>query len=285
MSLKEQWTFQAKKVDNFIIEYWNKFSNSNQLNIENYIESMKYSTIDGGKRFRPVLSAFTAKALNFSEDKVLPFGVALEFIHCFSLIHDDLPCMDDDDMRRGKASNHIEFGEATALLAGDGLIMEAVQLILSSYQDKPSLALQLARLLMEAAGSKGMIAGQILDLKAKETKQHLENIERVHLYKTGALIRAAVKGAALIANANSSQLENLDEYAKNLGIAFQVADDLLELNDGIEELGSYPGILGKEASEKHLQDLSDSAIKSLNNFGENAELLRAVVEFNHSRNH
>lgn len=245
-------------------------------------ESIRYSVTEGGKRFRPALSLFTAKALGRPYAIALPYALAVEFVHTYSLIHDDLPCMDDDDERRGRSTNHKVFGEATALLAGDALLTEAFVLISKSGHENPVGALRSIEVLSSAAGRKGMVGGQAEDLLAQREKVTEEALRQLHQMKTGALIEASVVGAAHLCGATSQQLESLTAYARNLGLAFQVADDLLDFV-GKEELGNYCALWGVEKTKSFLKDLTASALDHLSSWGEAAELLREVVRFNSSR--
>ncbi|MFK8138176.1 MAG: polyprenyl synthetase family protein [Bdellovibrionales bacterium] len=280
---KRDWFELAEEVDSYFITYWEERFEFLLEGTSEYKDSIKYSTLAGGKRFRPILALYAGEALGVEKKKILAYAAAVEMIHSFSLIHDDLPCMDDDDYRRGKLSNHKKFGEAIALLAGDGLVFEAVEIIKNHYFEEPKIALELIGSLMEASGSMGMIAGQVIDLHAQKEKLEIAEIEQVHLHKTGALIRAAVDGPAILAGATGIQRESLREYGEQLGLAFQVKDDLLEVEEGKVEKGSYPGIIGVVAANRVLTEVSDNALRNLEHFDSSADRLRAMVEFNRKR--
>ncbi|MNS94514.1 Farnesyl diphosphate synthase [compost metagenome] len=241
---------------------------------------MKYSATNGGKRFRPVLSLLTAELFDCPAEKVLPFAMAVEFIHTYSLIHDDLPCMDNDDIRRGKPTNHKVYGEAFALLAGDSLLTEAFFILAKHYPDHAG---SLVLLLSEAAGISGMVGGQAIDLKAGEKKFTLDELTHLHRLKTGALIRVAVEGAAVIAGANSQHREKLKAFGEGLGLAFQVADDVLDHGEKDQDERSFTGILGLEGTKKYLSQISSDTLAQLQAVGKKSELLEGLVDFNEQR--
>ena len=257
-------------------------------------EAMRYSVLNGGKRMRPLLVYATGEALGI-EPKILDIpAAALELIHVYSLVHDDLPAMDDDDLRRGKPTCHKAFDEATAILVGDALQAFAFQLLASHPQlaVSPVQRLRMLEHLAQAAGSRGMVGGQAIDLAAVgNTLTELE-LEFMHIHKTGALIRASVLLAAYtVDNIAPEQLQRLDHFAKCLGLAFQVQDDILDVESDTQTLGkmrgadaaagkpTYPSIMGMPAAKAKLQDLYDEAVAALAGFGESADLLREIAEF------
>ncbi len=268
---------------------WQKCREHFQAFVEDYFasdkrllaESMLY-TLRQGKKFRPFLSYATARVFSDNTRTILAYSVAVEMVHAFSLIHDDLPALDNDDFRRGMQTNHKVYGEDVAILAGDALINEAYLLIANYYESNPSLALDLIRLLTANVGRNGMIEGQILDLKAQKATVDIEELKKIHQLKTACLIQAAILGAAKIHSASQEELDALKTYGSYLGLGFQIADDLLEEK---HELGSYVHLLGQEAAAKALQDCSDKALAALKIFGESADLLRALVKENLERNH
>ncbi len=221
--------------------------------------SMSYSFLGGGKRFRPVLSLLMMKALNQSVDPILPVACAIEMIHTYSLIHDDLPCMDNDDLRRGRPTNHKVYGETMALLAGDALLTDAFYILANQVSDTAKVR-PLVQLLAEAAGSQGMVGGQVMDIFLKELNQEL--IEKIHRQKTGALIRVACESAAVLSNLSHQKQKNVRDFGENLGLAFQVKDDLLDFQ---EESGAVnlAHLLGEEKSIQFLQQLSRNAYQDL----------------------
>jgi geranylgeranyl diphosphate synthase type II len=203
-------------------------------------EAMRYSVFAGGKRLRPALALAACRALGGHDDDVLPFACALELIHTYSLIHDDLPAMDDDDLRRGKATSHKVFGEALAILAGDALHTAAFELVLTRTGDLARAA-ALARELALASGFDGMVGGQVEDLAAEGRKPDLERLQRIHTGKTAALIRAAVRGGGVAAGASPETLEALATFGLSLGLAFQITDDVLDETSTAAVLGKTPG--------------------------------------------
>ncbi|MGZ3769261.1 MAG: polyprenyl synthetase family protein [Bdellovibrio sp.] len=247
-------------------------------------KSMAYSATNGGKRFRPVLALLVGELFGCSHERILPFAAAVEFIHTYSLIHDDLPCMDNDDIRRGKPTNHKVFGEDFALLSGDALLTESFYLLAEKYNDNCSfLIAPLCRLLSEAAGIRGMVGGQAIDLRTSEKKFTQEELAHLHALKTGALIRVSVEGAALIAGAKSSEIQSLRKFGEGLGVAFQVADDILDHGEKDQDTRSFTGILGLEKTKKYLEDISQSTLNELHkNFAE-APLLEYLINFNQNR--
>ncbi|MBX7230583.1 MAG: polyprenyl synthetase family protein [Bdellovibrionales bacterium] len=243
-------------------------------------ESMKYSLQNGGKRFRPLLVLQTVKSLKGSIEEALPYALAVEMIHTYSLIHDDLPLMDDDKERRGQPTNHIIFGEAVALLAGDALLTEAFCHIANSYKEKSDLLAQLLLTLGQAAGFAGMIAGQALDMDPQMINRK-EDLNCIHRLKTGALIQASVVGGAWIAGANKKVMNGFKDYGLNLGLAFQIADDLEDHKD--LDSKNYVKLLGKKATHDLLKKVSKNACDSLQEIGGSFFELYQLVEFNLNR--
>lgn len=244
-------------------------------------ESMRYSLLqEGAKRFRPTLSLLTADALGVDRSIVLPFACAVECVHTYSLIHDDLPSMDNDDFRRGKPTNHKKFDEATAILAGDALLTDAFGIVAEAYVEEPEAAVRSILELSRAAGSQGMVGGQAIDMAAKTKSSDFEDLRLLHLLKTGALIRVASVGAAIVAGASEEQIEDLSDYASSLGLAFQVADDILDYSQERPESGSYCALLGPEKTRELLQELTDEALEAIIDWDEKAEPLRELAQFN-----
>lgn len=244
-------------------------------------ESMRYSLLqEGAKRFRPTLSLLTADALGVDRSLVLPFACAVECVHTYSLIHDDLPSMDNDDFRRGKPTNHKKFDEATAILAGDALLTDAFGIVAEAYVEEPEAAVRSILELSRAAGSQGMVGGQAMDMAAKKKSFDFEDLRLLHLLKTGALIRVASVGAAIVAGASEEQIEDLSDYASSLGLAFQVADDILDYSQEHPESGSYCALLGPEKTRELLQELTDEALEAIIDWDEKAEALRELAQFN-----
>lgn len=248
------------------------------------LESARYSLLQkGGKRFRPVLSLLVAQAMGQPAERALAFGAAVECVHTYSLIHDDLPAMDDDDLRRGQPTNHKVYGEATAILSGDGLLTEAFQIIAEGYGEEPVLALKLVSELARAAGLFGMVGGQAIDMGSKKEAITLEDLRTMHSLKTGVLIRVSAVGAAILCGAGDRQLSEISAYAENLGLAFQVADDLLDFEPANPEMGSYPALLGVEKTRAFLDQLTEACLNSLGSWSSGAEPLRAIALYNQHR--
>lgn len=237
------------------------------------LEAMRYSLLGGGKRVRAVLCLASCTLCGAEIHNAIEPACAVEMLHAYSLIHDDLPCMDDDDMRRGKPSCHKQFGEATALLAGDGLLTYAFE-TLAGMQDAQA-GLECVRTLSRAAGFAGMIRGQELDLAAENREITLSELAEVHAHKTGALIRAAARMGAVAAGADSAQMAALDAYAAEVGLVFQIVDDILDCTSNTETLGkpvgsdaqqnksTYPRLLGLEKSRAAAQEHTEMAVKAL----------------------
>lgn len=243
------------------------------------IDAAKYSVFSGGKRFRPILTLMTAQSLGKDEKKVLPAACALELIHNFSLIHDDLPCMDDDNHRRGKLTCHRKFNEATALLAGDALIIYAFKLISAGHLDaKEKDIIKVITELADASGFSGMTGGQAIDILLSKEDIDDAALYYVHSHKTGALIRCAVRLGAILSGATAKELNALTQYGQDIGLIFQITDDILDMNTQNDKI-SFPAFYGLSESKKILDKLAASAIKSLKSFGKRADNLREVVYY------
>ncbi len=245
-------------------------------------ESVAYSLTSGGKRFRPVLALLTAEALQIEKQKALPWGCVLEMVHTYSLIHDDLPLMDNDDYRRGKPTNHKVYGEAMALLAGDGLLTEAFFWLAKSYRSQPDLLAELVGLLAGNSGLRGMVAGQAMDIEP-EPQLEPASVEQLHRLKTGALIEAAVLGVSHIAQSPPPVHEALKVYSRSLGLAFQVADDLLDYDAENPEPVSLVGLLGVREARAFLEKLVDESLRSLKKVPGPTESLQQLALYNLTR--
>lgn len=251
--------------------------------IEKLIESMQYSLEGGGKRFRPLLGLLLSEALGVGPKRVLSFLIAIEMIHTYSLIHDDLPCMDDDDFRRGKPSNHKKYGEALALLAGDAFLTEAFYLIAYDYADEPELAVKLIKLLSQAAGLAGMVGGQAIDVQDVLREKSLQELNLIHKLKTGALIQCVCEGVGQILGLANERQKILTRFGSNLGLAFQLADDVLDSQTEAES-GSFPELIGYEETRRYLAEVTEEAQRSLRELGLNEGALFELVQFNSNRN-
>jgi len=261
---------------------------------EPIVEAMKYSLMAGGKRIRPVLCLAAAEAVGGKPQAVLPAACALEIVHTYSLIHDDLPAMDNDDLRRGKPTCHVAFDEATAILAGDALLTLAFQ-VLSSVQfageTQASGLLKVIHIISTAAGYQGMIRGQMLDMASEGQHLTVDELKSMHALKTGALIEASLLCGALLADARKRQMEILKTYARNIGLAFQVTDDILNVEGNPKEMGkavgtdelreksTYPAILGLETSRQFAKNLVEKALQALEVFDKKAEPLRGLATY------
>ncbi len=257
-------------------------------------EAMRYSVLGGGKRVRPILLLATARALGLHEEQVEAAACALELVHVYSLVHDDLPAMDDDDLRRGRPTCHKAFDEATALLVGDALQSLAFELLARDpgLPDAPMVRVRLVGLLAEAIGSLGMAGGQAIDLQSEGRSLSIEQVEQLHALKTGALIRASVMMGAACVPALDARLERaLAGFATPIGLAFQIQDDLLDELSDTATLGkaagadrergksTHPAILGIAGSQERVRTLSRAALDSLEPLGSNADALRAVADW------
>ena len=266
---------------------------------EPIVAAMKYSMMAEGKRIRPILCLAAAEAAGGKPQVVLPAACALEMVHTYSLIHDDLPAMDNDDLRRGKPTSHIAFDEATAILAGDALLTLAFQVLSSvqvSGENQASGWLKVIQMISTAAGYQGMIRGQMLDMAAEGQDLTVEELKSMHALKTGALIEASLLCGAWLSNAQQYQVESLKTYARNIGLAFQVTDDILNVEGNPKEMGkavgtdqlreksTYPALLGIGPSKKFAENLVDAALKALEVFDKKADPLRALATYIIERN-
>ncbi len=262
-------------------------------------ESIRYSALSGGKRLRPILMIASNEAFGGKEELVLPIACAIEMIHAYSLIHDDLPCMDDDSLRRGVPTNHNVYGEAVAVLAGDALLTDAFTVMVRegiSSGLRPRVLTDIIGDISQAAGSKGMIKGQSIDLALEGIKDvSVAQVEKMHSLKTGALIEVAVTAGAKIGGANEKQLKKLSAYAKALGLAFQIVDDVLDIEGGKsigKEVGAdarnkkttYPKLVGLKRSKRKALELTKKALKALKDFDDKATPLREIALYLVDRN-
>ncbi len=255
-------------------------------------ESIRYSVLSPGKRLRPTLVLAAAEAIGGTDDLVMPTACALECIHVFSLIHDDLPCMDNDDYRRGKLTNHKVYGDAMALLAGDALLTLAFQLIAENIETVPAeRVLPTLRLIAVASGTWGMVGGQVVDMESQGQDVTSDTLRYIHAHKTGALLTASVVAGALLAGADDHQREQLTAYGGHIGLAFQIADDILDVTGDEAKLGkpvgsdeerdkaTYPKLFGLEESRRRAHSEVDLALKAVERFDQGAEPLRAIARY------
>jgi geranylgeranyl diphosphate synthase type II len=261
-----------------------------------HIETMRYSLFAGGKRVRPILCLAAGQAIGTrpgTDADLLPIACALECIHTYSLIHDDLPAMDNDDLRRGKPTSHILYGEAGAILAGDGLLTWAFDLLSNSSRSTLSAEkrLKIIHLIARAAGSLGMVGGQALDIANENKEFPFETLRAIHRSKTGALITASILAGAIAAGADQTQQEALTRYGEQVGLAFQIVDDLLNVTATTEQLGkaagsdaskgkaTYPAFFGIKATKEKAETAVQEAMEALTLFDEKAEPLRAIAQY------
>ncbi len=258
-------------------------------------DSMRYSLKAGGKRLRPALTLATAELFDCPLENVLPIACAIEMIHTQSLIHDDLPGMDNDDLRRGKPTNHIVFGEAIAIIAGDALFAQAFNVISKDTPKsvKAENILKVIDDISHSAGPDGMCGGQAMDLTIEKEGGEINSavLQYIHTHKTGDMIRTSVRSAAIISDASDEQIIALTLYAENIGLAFQIADDILDITGATEDLGktsgkditqnklTYPRLFGLSESKKMAENCVENAIKNIERFGEKAKYLKLLAEY------
>ena len=254
------------------------------------IEAARYSLFAGGKRLRPILCLAAAEVVGADLEPVLPAACALEMIHTYSLIHDDLPAMDNDNFRRGVPTNHKVFGEAIAILAGDALLTEAFEYFVLSGVS-PDKVTEVIRIAVKAAGYRGMIGGQVIDLECEDRKVDLATVEYMHIHKTGALLTASLEIGAVLGGGDQAQTSALKNYGHHIGLAFQITDDLLDVegdpalmgktpgSDAAKNKMTYPALLGVVRSRDAAREHVESSLEALAAFDEKAEPLRAVSRY------
>ena len=292
MELKKIWQERSALVEEQLVKELNE---ANPLD-KTLCESMKYSLMAGGKRLRPVLLMAAADAVGAKGTDYLTTGCAMEMIHTYSLIHDDLPAMDDDDYRRGKLTNHKVYGAGMATLAGDALLTLAFEVMLRQQGVSAEKKVQVVREISMAAGPDGMVGGQALDMESEDKQISMETMKNIHLGKTGALFRAAIRSGAILGGASEDELQALTVYADNFGLAFQITDDILDVIGDAEVIGkpvgsdeknhksTYVTLTSLEEAQKLAQEAVDTAIDALKIFGEEADFLRELVAFLVKRN-
>ena len=289
---KDLWKRRAKLVEeNLIAEL-----KQTPILDEKLFSAMEYSLMSGGKRLRPVLLMAAADSVGGDGEKFLSVASAIEMIHTYSLIHDDLPAMDNDDYRRGKLTNHKVFGEATAILAGDALLTLAFEVMTRQKNIAPKILLKVVQEFSSAAGASGMVGGQMIDLESENKKIDLATLKKMHLGKTGALFKAAIRSGAILAEADEKKLSALTTYAENFGLAFQITDDILDVIGDEKNLGkpvgsdeknhksTYVTLTSLDEAKNLAKKAVDDAIDALKNFGDEANFLRELVKFLIERN-
>ncbi len=262
------------------------------------VEAMRYAAIGGGKRIRPLLLTATAEMFGVDRDAALRAGVAIEAIHVYSLIHDDLPCMDDDDTRHGKPTVHVAYEVATAVLAGDSLLAFAFEVLADAATSAdPFVRIELVQALSRASGSQGMAGGQMMDLVAESSEFDLPTVTRLHQLKTGALLAGAVEMGAILGHVAVEGRTHLHGYARDIGLAFQIADDLIDYEGNEAAAGKAVGkdvaagkqtfvsLVGAERAREQAKFLVDQAITHLSHYGREADLLRAIARYIIERDH
>jgi len=276
-------------VDRFLRSYLSSLKTNNSCPKYLY-RAMAYSLLAGGKRLRPIFAIASYEAVGRKPKNILPVAASLELIHTYSLIHDDLPAMDNDDFRRNKPTNHRVFGEAIAILAGDALLTDAFSVIAKALT-KPEILINIMRELTYACGSEGMVGGQTADIVFEDRKIRKKELLYIHTHKTGALIRASVCIGAIMADASPVVLRSLTKYGENVGLAFQITDDILDVVGKRKELGkptgadatkgknTYPSVFGLEESKRTAESLIEDSLIALERFDKKAEPLREIAKY------
>lgn len=284
---KKLWRRRVKLVESDLLE---ELRLTKSLD-ENLMRAMEYSLMAGGKRLRPILLMAAADSINGSGEKYLQVASALEMIHTYSLIHDDLPAMDNDDYRRGKLTNHKVFGEAMAILAGDALLTLAFEVALRQRDVPHEILFAVLEEISKAAGTAGMVGGQVIDLRSEGVQIDLATLKTMHTGKTGALFRAAIRSGAMLAQAPEDKLNALTRYAENFGLAFQITDDILDVEGDDKILGkstgsdvknnkaTYVSLTSLDAAKELAKATVDDALTALKDFGAEADFLRGLVSF------
>ncbi|MBC8431017.1 MAG: polyprenyl synthetase family protein [Desulfobacterales bacterium] len=281
--------FRRKQINGALVMMLDSAANSSRIS-----KAMKYSLMADGKRLRPILCLAATEAVGGKSENTLRAACALEMIHTYSLIHDDLPAMDNDDLRRGRPTCHLAFNEATAILAGDGLLTLAFQILSTNNftnENQASKWLRVLHHIASAAGYEGMIEGQMRDIASEGIQLEIEALEKMHALKTGALIEASIHTGAVLGDGSQKQIERLRIYAKNIGLAFQVVDDILDVEgdpavmgkgvgtDQTRKKNTYPALMGIKESRAFAQKLVNNALQALNYFDNKSDPLRAIAQY------
>lgn len=293
MQLEEILKNKAELINNALKSYAEHEKNPQSV----IYEAMNYSLFAGGKRLRPTIMLLVCDMLGGDYEEVIPFACAMEMIHTYSLIHDDLPAMDNDDLRRGKPTNHKVYGEAIAILAGDALLNKAFEVVSGHSYKNPELAIRAISVLSVSSGTEGMIGGQTVDIQSEGKKITQEELLYLHALKTGAIIRSSGVIGAIMSGASEEEIKAIDEYCLKLGIAFQIQDDLLDVMGNSEQLGKSIGsdsenekttfvtLFGIDGSKKAVSDYTNEAISALSVFGKRADTLKALADYLINRNY
>ena len=276
-------------IDSFLKSYTDNIKKNKECPARLH-EAMTYSLMAGGKRIRPVFSIAAYEAAGGRSDEIIPVAASLELIHTYSLIHDDLPAMDNDDLRRNKPTNHRVFGEAAAILAGDALLTDAFNII-ASAKAAPEILIIVIREIAHACGPEGMVGGQFVDIMLEGKKAGKRELAYIHKHKTGTFIRGAIRIGAIMANASSAKLNALTKYGETAGLAFQVIDDILDITGTPEETGkttgsdiaksknTYPSIYGLKKSKEIAEGLINDSLAAIKDFDAKAEPLRELAKY------
>lgn len=289
MNFKEALRERVGHVETLLKEYMPKEEGYQKT----VIEAMNYSLKAGGKRLRPILTLEACKIVGGNEEDAIPFAMAIEMIHTYSLIHDDLPALDNDDLRRGRPTNHKIYGDAMAILAGDGLLNYAFEVMLSNSLNKenPAKYLKAINEIASSAGIYGMIGGQVVDVESEDKQIEKEKLDFIHLNKTAAIMVGCMRAGAIIGDANEEQLQEITTYAKDIGLSFQIVDDILDIVGDEAKLGkhvgsdiennksTYPSLLGLEESKKIAHDLINEAKMSIEKLNDDREFLNGLAEY------
>ncbi|HBF5724605.1 TPA: polyprenyl synthetase family protein [Clostridioides difficile] len=289
MEFKQCLKEKASLVEKVLKEYMPKEEGYQKT----VIEAMNYSLSAGGKRLRPILTLEACKIVGGNEDEAIPFAIAIEMIHTYSLIHDDLPALDNDDLRRGRPTNHKVYGEAMGILAGDALLNYAFEVMLagSINKENPEKYLKAINEIAKGAGIYGMIGGQVVDVESENKQIEKEKLDYIHMNKTAAMMVGCMRAGATIGGANSEQMEEITKYAKNIGLSFQIVDDILDIVGDEAKLGkkvgsdienhksTYPSLLGLDKSKEIAHNLIDEAKKSIEKLSDDVDFLKGLAEY------
>lgn len=290
-NLKNFMTEELPKIEQELLNLVERIEAPKQLK-----ESMSYSLKAGGKRIRPLFVVAVSNMFQYNEPEVYTVAASIEMIHTYSLIHDDLPSMDDDDLRRGQPTNHVVYGEALAVLAGDALNSLSFGVLAQMDRIAADKRVELINLLSFSAGAEGMVGGQVLDMDGETRKLTLQELEQVHVSKTGALLRFSIEAGAILADATEEERKALVEYAHHIGLAFQIQDDILDIIGTSEELGktagkdiesnksTYPALLTLEGARDKLEEHYNAALSALHQLEVNTSLLDELTEYIVRRN-
>lgn len=289
MEFKQHLKEKASFIEDVLKEYMPKEEGYQKT----VIEAMNYSLSAGGKRLRPILTLEACKVVGGNEEEAIPFAIAIEMIHTYSLIHDDLPALDNDDLRRGRPTNHKVYGEAMGILAGDALLNYAFEVMLagSINKENPEKYLKAINEIAKGAGIYGMIGGQVVDVESENKQIEKEKLDYIHMNKTAAMMVGCMRAGATIGGANSEQMEEITKYAKNIGLSFQIVDDILDIVGDEAKLGkkvgsdienhksTYPSLLGLDKSKEIAHNLIDEAKESIEKLSDNVDFLKGLAEY------